>query len=191
MDRDVFSQLAHEIAAARGAMAAARAAGTPEAWEGILAAPDFWSVRHDGMHSVTNMTREEQQQSIVEDLLFVEVERARGAAASYPVTQLHRHLGRIDHPAIRARLSQALEVTMARGLVVPVDGGLALAPDGLRAAMSFCGVYYDLDNLADPEDDVFDDLVAAGGPELAGDVFADVAEDMAENAERSAPTPGR
>ena len=170
---ETMDHLAHEIAAGRSAMREARSTGSADAWQKILRSKDFWSVRHDDMHSVRHMSATELQQSIVEDLVTVAVAKARGAAATYPPAQMFRHLGDRDRPAMRDRLLHAMDAVMATDMVVRDQQGYALRPDVLDKAMDFCGVYYD---LSKPEElDVFDDMLAVGGPELAGDLFTDVA----------------
>ena len=63
-------------------------------WQMVLAEPSYWSLRHaPGIYSVTKMTEEELEISILEDLSLVASMRLFGGVARYPRLQAIRHLG--------------------------------------------------------------------------------------------------
>ena len=169
--------LAADIHQARSVLKLARA-GSQAAWTDVLDFAGFWSLRHEGLHSVLEMDLGALQQSVVEDVLLATVEQGHGAYGVYPVSQLFRHLGALpivqrhrEETRIRRVLARALD----GGLVAELPGGsLQVPPDKISQAERYCGVFHGHDEEEEDSDWV-DTMVSAGGLELLTDALEDLA----------------
>jgi hypothetical protein len=169
--------IANSLMEGRDLLETAQKSGSPSDWERVLAYPDFWAVRHEkgGVYSVKAMTDEEIRQSIVEDLLFVAVETARGSATSYPCLQAIRHLGTATDQI--PRINKAIVDVIASGMVLlSEDAHLQIDPTKIDAAQAFSGVYvFEWDAASE---DWVDLMISAGGEALLGDAIDDLAAEL-------------
>lgn len=97
--------------------------GRPSDWQAVLAEPTYWSLRHaPGIYSVTKMTEEELEASILEDLSLVASLRYFGGMARYPRFQAIRHLGSVYY------LQSFRILTLIKRLCA--DGAISQTTDG-------------------------------------------------------------
>ena len=199
MLEEAAHDLAGQLVTCRTLTSAAQRSGSDADWQAVLAYRPFWSLANDPvLGGVEYMTPTEIRQTLVEDLLKVELERVRGAAATYTLAQAVRHLllpagarGDADtarssraaaHVAARraarhARMVEdAILAEVERGMVLMAEGSdaLTLNPTRLQEAQDFAGVYMDLSGADTREVDFVDAMVESGGAVLLGDALTDL-----------------
>lgn len=178
-----FRSLARTLARGRSHMETARFSGMPEDWDAVLADRSAWALRHEGsIYSAMHMDHMELAQSLVEDLLTVEVASMHGAAATYPAGHEFRHLGIADSNTLRDAIQYAVQDMLDIGMAFRgTEGTLIVPADTLDRAMEFCGTYYSLPgDVQGP--DMVDSLLMAGGTELLGDRLMELAQDIQDDA---------
>lgn len=176
---ELFAQEAKRLVADIAKARALLKSDSPTRWRDILDFADLWALRHEpNGYSTKEMSDEDLQACVIEDLLFTHFEKTRNIPeAHYPLWQTTRHLGARRHRD-EPRIQTAISALMEKGMLDRENGVLTIPQNQIESAQDFCGVYHD---LQDPdEDDVFDTMVQAGGLVLATDVFTELLETLEE-----------
>lgn len=108
--------------------------------EVIMSTRDAWNLRDDknGIYSTRNMTDEELQMAIIEDLLNVVIWRVQGKDVSGTI---EHHL-RFLEGASRERARNAFSSPLVRSLTLILpNGSIEVHPDHMQDAMDFAGVW--------------------------------------------------
>lgn len=179
---NIGNDIAQNLLDNRNLLKIAQSTHSQSDWEKILTIPDFWSIRHEKHgHSVCFMTAKAIEQSLIEDLLFVYVEKQKGAFGCYPQKQAYRHLGSVQSQI--PRIQFAIGNLIDRGHVFKIKSNLLngefeliLNSAWLKEAQDFSGVI--IEDMDDDSDDAINDIISVGGKSLLGDVISEIIDNL-------------
>lgn len=171
-------------------MKAAQESHSEADWEAVLANSSSWMIRHDkSEHSVCFMTAKQIEQAVIEDLLFVYVQKGFGAYGVYPEKQAYRYLGNTAQRQT-PRIQFAIGNLIDRGYIIREMNSradkyrgqldLRLNPDKLKEVQEFSETYI-FDLVGDDDDpDVISSITNVGGTSLLGEIVDEILTDLAD-----------